>query len=167
MSIHYSQPKGFVGRSICYAIKCDGYCYGHIVGGSSTLHLPGRNEFFGMDKTSLNNVVNNVFYHVTKINGKYPIRNFTTKILLEFEKEIQQEWYYKYRNLVIGLESLVELPRTGECYIKAGWELVGQTVGYTCKRTSDKLGIGSDSWHGKRVWNTDSLKPKLVFVKKV
>ena len=28
MSIHYSQPKGFVGRNICYAVLYDGIYYG-------------------------------------------------------------------------------------------------------------------------------------------
>ena len=46
MKIHYSQPKGFVGRNICYAILFDGIYYGGIVGGSSTLHLVGRDVFF-------------------------------------------------------------------------------------------------------------------------
>ena len=50
MAIHYSQPRGFVGRNICYRIEYDGICYGSIAGGSSTLHLPGRDEFFGITK---------------------------------------------------------------------------------------------------------------------
>lgn len=42
MSIHYSQPKGFVGRNICYAVLYNSIYYGSIVGGSATKHLPGR-----------------------------------------------------------------------------------------------------------------------------
>lgn len=164
MQIHYSQPKGFVGRNICYAIYYDNVFYGCIVGGSATLHLPKRNEFFGVTKNNLNNIVNNIFYHVEKMNGEYPIRWFTAKILLEWEKQIVNDWILKYSDHVIGIESLVELPRTGECYKKAGYSLIGQTVGYTCKRISGK---GTDDWSGKRVWDTKNLKPKLVFAKKV
>ena len=40
---HYTKPKGFVGRSICYAIYYNNTYYGHILGGSSTLYLKGRN----------------------------------------------------------------------------------------------------------------------------
>lgn len=87
MAVHYSQPKGFVGRSICYAVNFDGVLYGHIIGGSSTLHLPNRNEYFGIDKSKLNNIVNNIFFHVEKVNDKYPIRNFTSFILREFRKK--------------------------------------------------------------------------------
>lgn len=44
-----------------------------------------------------------------------------------------------------------------------GWDLVGQTKGYTCKRGAGK---GTDDWSGKRVWDTENLRPKLVFVKR-
>lgn len=164
MSIHYSQPKGFVGRNICYAIVNDGLFYGTIVGGSATLHLPNRNEYFGINKFQLNSIVNNIFYHIEKQDRKYPFRWFTVKVLQEFRNKIVIDWLDKYGDRVIGFESLVELPRTGEIYRKDGWDLIGQTIGYTCKR---KGGIGTDSWSGKRVWDTKNLRPKLVFVKKV
>ena len=45
-----------------------------------------------------------------------------------------------------------------------GWVLVGQTVGYTCKRVA---GDGTDNWTGKRVWNTKLLRPKNVFCRKI
>ena len=35
MPRHYSSPKGFVGRSICYAILWNGTYYGHTVAGSA------------------------------------------------------------------------------------------------------------------------------------
>ena len=63
MKKHYTKPKGFVGRSICYAIYYNDTYYGHIVGGSCTLFLPGRNEYFGIDKSQFQQIVNNVFYH--------------------------------------------------------------------------------------------------------
>lgn len=68
MKVHYSQPKGFVGRNICYSVEYAGEFYGTIVGGSATLHLIGRDEFFGLTKdnksSSLRTIVNNIFYHV-------------------------------------------------------------------------------------------------------
>lgn len=163
MSIHYSQPKGFVGRNICYAVLFNGVYYGSIVGGSATLHLPNRNEFFNIDKSKLNNIINNIFFHVEKQNGEYPCRWFTVKVLQKFRETIKVDWENKYNDKVIGFETLVELPRTGECYLKDKWTLIGQTIGYTCKRTS---GNGTDNWSGKRVWDTTNLKPKLVFAKK-
>lgn len=164
MTIHYSQPKGFVGRNICYAIFYNKVYYGHIIGGSATKFLPGRNQYFNITSKQLNSIINNIFYHIHKIGNKYPFRNFTSYILNQFTKQIKQDWADKYNNEVLGFESLVELPRTGDLYKKDNWDLVGQTLGYTCKRVAGK---GTDSWSGKRVWDTDNLRPKLVFCKKV
>lgn len=160
MEYHYSRPKGFVGRSICYAVFYDNNYYGHIVAGSATRFLPNRNEFLGVTIKNLNNVVNNIFYNVSPVNECYPTRNFTTQVVREFVRKAIVDWKLKYGDAVIGFETLVELPRTGDLYRKANWTEVGQTIGYTCKRTSGK---GTDSWTGKRVWNTKELHPKLVF----
>ena len=167
MAVHYSQPRGFVGRNICYAVLWGDTYHGAIVGGSATLHLPGRNEFFGLTNTTskdLNRIINNIFYHVEKVNGEYPVRWFTAKALAAFRAQIQIDWKAKYGDDILGFETLVELPRTGECYKRDGWELVGQTKGYTCKRTAGK---GTDNWSGKRVWDTENLRPKHVFCKRV
>lgn len=162
MAIHYSQPKGFVGRNICYAVLCKNEYYGHIVGGSATRFLPGRNEYLGTTIEDLNNIVNNIFFNVSKVDNRYPTRNFTSRCVKTFCDQIEKDWQLKYGNDVLGFETLIEKPRTGELYIKAGWSLVGETVGYTCKRIA---GTGTDSWTGKRIWNTkkEDLKPKLVF----
>jgi hypothetical protein len=166
MANHYSQPKGFVGRNICYAIFYNQIYYRHIVAGSATRFLPGRNEFLNIDLSKLNNIVNNIFFNVEKVEGKYPLRNFTTFVVKEFVKQATIDWEEKYKDKVIGFETLIEKPRTGELYMKAGWTKVGETIGYTCKRSAGK---GSDNWSGKRVWNTnkEQLRPKNVFCFKV
>lgn len=164
MKIHYSQPKGFVGRNICYAIYYDNIYYGHIIGGSATRFLPGRNEYLGIDIGQLNLVVNNIFYNISKVNDKYPERNFTTKVLKKFSETVVLDWEDKYGDKAVGLETLIEKPRTGDLYRKAGWVEVGTTVGYTCKRVAGK---GTDSWSGKRVWDVENLKPKLVLCLKL
>jgi hypothetical protein len=165
MSRHYSQPKGFVGRNMCYKIVYNDISYGHIVSGSATRFLVGRDNFLGIDCLKfLNNIINNIFYHVEPKNGEYPFRNFTSSVLLQWEKRTVVDWEQKYGDKVIALESLIELPRSGETYKRAGWTLVGQTKGFTCKRIAGK---GTDDWTGKRVWDTENLRPKLVFVKKV
>jgi hypothetical protein len=168
MMFHYSQPKGFVGRNICYAVMCGDKYYGAIVGGSSTLHLVGRDKFFGLIKetkqTSLRQIVNNIFYHVEKKGGKYPVRNMVSAVLGMFRERVAADWTSKYGDPVIGFESLIELPRTGEAYKRDGWIEVGITKGQTCKRTG---GTGTDSWTGKRVWDTENLRPKRVFVRLV
>lgn len=168
MKDHYSRPKGFMGRNLLYSITYDGKCYGTISGGSCTLHLPGRNEFFGIvpenRQLKLKQIVNNVFYHIEKINGTYPIRNFVPAVLKEFRGRVIADWYERYGDPVIGFESLVELPRTGEIYLRDGWTLTGTTVGYTCKRVSEKIaGPSTDTFSGRKVWDTKNLRPKHVF----
>jgi hypothetical protein len=159
MADHYSKPGGFVGRNLCYAVTFDGRYYGGIVGGSSPRHLPGRLEFFDVDpagwKTWLQSIVNNLFFHVEPGAAGYPLRNFTTRCVGAWRERVAADWAAKY---------LVELPRSGELYKRDGWTCVGQTIGMTCKRTSGK---GTDSWSGKRVWDTVNLRPKLVFARKL
>ncbi len=157
MAVHYSQPKGFVGRNICYAVMDGGVCYGSIAGGSATRFLPGR-----IVRGGLNNGVNNIFFHVERVEGRYPCRWFTVAVLEAYRAQVEADWKAKYGDDVLWHETLVELPRTGECYLRDGWTLVGQTKGYTCKRVA---GVGTDSWSGKRVWDTTNLRPKHVFVR--
>ncbi len=157
MAIHYSKPLGFVGRNICYRIVVGEDCYGTIAGGSATRFLPNR-KIIG----SLNNGVNNIFFHIEKQSGKYPVRNFAANVVSAYRKQIETDWKLKYGDDVLWHETLVELPRTGDCYKRDGWILVGQTKGFTCKRTAGK---GTDSWSGKRVWDVVNLRPKLVFTR--
>lgn len=166
MKNHYSKPNGFVGRNICYAVIYDDLYYGHIVAGSATRFLPNRNEYLNISINELNQVINNIFYHVVPIDRKYPCRNFTSLVVKEFTVQAAKDWKNKYGDECIGFETLVEKPRTGELYIKAGWHLIGETKGYTCKRVA---GIGTDNWTGKRVWNTNTefLRPKYVLCKKL
>ena len=163
MRVHYSQPKGFVGRNICYAVSFDGTYYGHIVSGSATRFLPGRNEFFGTSLADINRIINNIFFHVEKVGGSYPARNFVPRVLAAWRDKAAADWQAKYGDMVLGFESLIELPRTGEAYRRDGWVEVGLTKGFTCKRIAGK---GSDSWTGKRVWDTVNLRPKRVFVRR-
>lgn len=163
MDRHYSKPRGFVGRNICYSVFYDCYCYGHIVGGSATRFLPGREEFLKFPCLEhLNQIINNIFFHVEPKDGKYPVRNFTTKVIKEFEKVVVNDWKIKYGDTAWALETLVEIPRTGELYLRAGWTEVGITKGYTCKRGPGK---GTDKWTGARIWDTENLRPKRVLVK--
>lgn len=167
MVAHYSQPKGFVGRNICYAVYYDSTYYGHIVWGSATRHLKGRHEYLGTDAADLNSIINNVFYNISKVRDAYPLRNFTSKVLRSSMDLVKVEGPNRYGDTVKGFETLVEKPRTGELYLRAGFEKVGETIGYTCKRVGGFP--SSDSWSGKRIWSTDkeTLRPKIVLCKRV
>lgn len=162
MAEHYSHPKGFVGRNICYAIYYNDVYYGHIVGGSATMYLSGRDEFFDIDKSQLNGIVNNIFFNISPPpDGKYPIRNFTTKVVRAFREQIILDWESKYGDVVMGFETLVEPPRTGELYLRDGWMHVGTTRGLTCKRVAGPIDE-TEKYRGVRVWTYDNLRPKYV-----
>lgn len=118
MKIHYSQPKGIVGRRICYSIYYNDIYYGHIIGGSATFSLPGRKDITG--NIPLTSIVNNIFYHVSKVDDCYPLRNFTTLVVSLWRRRVSKDWEEKYGDKVLFFETLVELPRTGELYKKDG-----------------------------------------------
>lgn len=163
MSVHYSQPKGFVGRNLCYLIYDGTTAYGSIVAGSAGMNLAGRDSFFGLTKhtkeVEIQRIANNVFFHIEKVDGKYPSRNFAPKVLALFRERVAIEWEAKYGASLLGFETLVEPPRTGEIYLRDGWEQVGITKGQTCKRIGGK---GTDRWTGRREWDTKNLRPKIV-----
>ncbi len=163
MAVHYSAPKGFVGRQLIYKVVVDGVCYGATAAGSATRFLPGRTDFFGRE-IPLNNLVNNTFFHVEKQGGRYPFRNFGPAVVEVWRDTVIRDWLRFYGSEVEGFETLVELPRTGEVYIRDGWSEVGMTKGYTCKRIAGK---STDAWSGKRVWDTKNLRPKRVFLRHV
>lgn len=167
MGVHYSQPRGFVGRNLCYLVYDGTTAYGSIVAGSAGMNLAGRDSFFGLTKQTkkieIQRIANNVFFHIEKQARKYP-RNFAPKVLALFRERVIVEWEAKYGVPLLGFETLVEPPRTGEIYLRDGWEQVGVTKGQTCKRTAGK---GTDTWTGKREWDTENLRPKFVLCRKV
>ena len=160
MAIHYSQPKGFIGRVLCYAIVYDDVYYGHIIGASAARHLPNRYQFFGLDDSYLNYIVNNIFFNMTRVDGKYPTRNFATKVLKAFVDRVEYDWYDQYGDPVFGFETMIEPPRTGDMYVRAGWTLVGMTQGITMKRTG---GAKCGRFAGQIIRDKVNLRPKTVF----
>ncbi len=162
MAKHYSKPGGFVGRQILYAVCYAAERYGVIAAGSATRHLPGRSTTI-VGLFPLNNIVNNTFFHIEPGAG-YPCRNFAQRVVAAWRERVRIDWQARYGDFVAGFETLVELPRTGGLYRRDGWQEVGETKGYTCKRVG---GVGTDSWTGKRVWDTENLRPKRVFVRHV
>jgi hypothetical protein len=154
MKIHYSQPRGFKGRTICYAILYNDEYYGNIVAGSAASFLPGRHEFLGTNKDQLNNIVNNIFFNVSIPEGqtKYPIRNFTTKVLKHFMDRVIEEWKMKYGDEVLGFETMVKPPRTGELYKRAGWKVVGRTKGFLLRQKNSKKHFTKSDDPNEKKW---------------
>lgn len=119
----------------------------------------------------LQHIINNTFYHIEPAaQRQYPRRNFTTFVLLAFMMQAMADWEKPkdaggYGTKVYAFETLVEPPRSGELYRRAGFAEVGLTQGVTCKRGPSD-GQGGDAWGGKRVWDKEGeRRPKLVFWK--
>jgi hypothetical protein len=162
MRRHYSKPEGFVGRRLPYAIYWNNTYYGHIVAGSATRYLANRWQFLN-SVCDLNEIINNVFFSVSRIDNKYPRRNFVPFIINEFVERSVMDWEKNYGNKVVAIETLVEPPRTGESYLRAGFQFIGKTVGMTASRVKGKE-TGS-KYTGKRIWEMKDLRPKLIFMK--
>jgi hypothetical protein len=182
---HYSEPGGFVGRFLGYAVWCSSDYLGVIVGGSATMHLVGRNAFFDIESSGLNNVINNTLFHIERPRDMppfeyirddgtlrvaerrkpYPVRNITNHILAEWRRVAKRDWENTYQNEVLGFESLVQIPRTGEVYRRDGWSLVGETKGFSCRRVGGES--ATEKFDGRRVWEFDATKRKLVFCRRV
>ncbi len=169
MEAHYSEPEGFVGRSLIYEVWYDGVFYGHIAGGSATQYLPGRPSFFANEAkpstADLNHIVNNTFFHIEPGPDGYPLRNFSQAVVKTFMARVIEDWPAQYKgDEVWAFETLVEPPRTGEVYLRSGFTQIGTTKGETCKRGPGARKEGAKGG-GTRVWNRDDLCPKNVFWK--
>ena len=161
---HYGKPKGFVGRRIPFEIMYNNERYGHIVANSAFKHIRGRDEYLNVKSADcLNQIIYNGFFFIERINGEYPCRNFVTKVLLAFENIACREWEEEYGDKVMALETLVKPPRIGLCYMRAGWELIGATVGYECKRIKGK----EKNYNMKKIWDRSKKVPKLIYIKTI
>jgi hypothetical protein len=145
---HYTHPRGFIGRNVTYLIKVDGEVCGVIVGGSTSLYLPNRKEFFG--ECNIQDIINNRLFRLEK-----NIPNLGTQILKLWRKQVCVDWKLKYNSDPIGFETLVKPPRNGAVYKADNWIFGGMTKGYTCKVPK----------HNKRVWY--KTEPRLVFYKRI
>jgi len=145
---HYTQPRGFIGRVITYLIKVDKEICGVIVGGSTSLHLPGRRDFFG--DCNIQDIINNRLF---RLENNIP--NLGSQILKLWRHLVVRDWESIYDSKVIGFETLVKPPRTGAVYKADNWILTGMTRGYTATRPT------------RDYRNWIKTEPRLVFSKRI
>lgn len=164
MLAHYSEIYGFVGRQLIYAVTYGPTTYGYIAAGSATRYLPGRSTFLDFP-IDLRNIVNNTFFHIERQGGVYPCRNFIPQIMSIWRYATSIHWPDRYGDQVLAFEALVQLPRTGDLYLRDGWTEVGLTQGFTCRRMGG--GASTDTWTGRRLWSRspDPDKRKRVFMR--
>lgn len=170
MAVHYTQPKGFVGRQLIYRIECGGKVYGAIAGGSA-IKLPKMSQQLAgrvfPEGATLENVVNNTFFHLERPEGEsYPVRNFAPKVVALWRERVMRDWPARYKgDRVMLFETLIEPPRTGELYLRDGWTHVGTTHGTQWKREGGSSPKERFKY-GVRVRDRKApLRPKLVFTR--
>lgn len=126
---HYPKSRGILGRQCNYLI----YNYSNPIGiiGASSLPLNYKifRNFF-LTKNDTDFVNNNVFRIVNKPNDK----NIGTKILKLFRNVVYNDYYNKYHQILLGIVTFVEPPRTGAIYRADNWEYLGKTKGIEVRR---------------------------------
>ncbi len=124
---HYPKSKGIVGRCICYLIFQESQLMGIISGSSPPLNYKHFNNIFGKgnEKYFLNN---NAFRLIVNI------KNLATQVLKLFRRQIKNDYYLKYGDVLLGLVTFVEPPRTGSCYKADNWIEIGTTEGKRMRR---------------------------------
>lgn len=146
---HYPKSKGVYGKSINFLIYNFGKPVGIIGFNSNIKDYAKVNNFFDIDKSEYEQLLNN---NIFRIVDKNKDENFGTKSLSKIRKQIKDLWKAKYGVNIIGLYTFVELPRSGAVYKADNWSYLGETQG------AKKIGSG-------KFLDTDNIK--LVFAIKV
>lgn len=148
---HYTNPRGFIGKVTTHLIVVDSKVCGVIVGGSTSMHLHGRQDYFG--DCDIQSIINNRLF---RLEQNTP--NLGTQVLKLWRQTVVQNWKDTYNTIPIGFETLVLPPRTGAVYKADNWDYVGMTKGWSARCPNGHK-------NGVRVWyKTD---PRLVFMKRI
>ena len=126
---HYPKSKGIVGRQLNYLIYINNTPVGIISGASPPLNYKKFRNFFNI-KNDLQILNNNVFRLVNKPNDK----NIGTKILKLFRERLKKDYKKKYNEILRGIVTFVEPPRTGAVYKADNWINLGLTQGVEVRR---------------------------------
>lgn len=171
----YKPNVDLIGRQINWLIKEGGEYIGAIGVGSSVMGMKPRDSFIGWNKDQrMKNLVK------TCTNWRYCLvakTKYSSKILSLFVKEARKEWKKKYGDNLMLIETLVEPPYDGTCYLASGWVKVGETKGlqFAWKKKEDVLPedkvvqkfmkFGKDN--NPNIWKvvTGESKKKHIFVK--
>lgn len=134
----YKNRGDYAGRQINWFIrdiKTD-EIYGGIGIGSAIYVLRVRGDFIGWKGLTYPSVCIEKQQNLNKIanNWRFTLmpnipKNTATKTLSLLHKEAPKEWFKKYGDKLVLLETLVEPPHTGAIYKAAGWIYLGMTLG--------------------------------------
>jgi len=128
---HYPGSKGIPGRSLCYLIQYKNSIAGIIGFNSPPKNYGIFNTYFGGKNKENNFLINNVF---RLINNE---KNLATRVMKLARKTIKEDYEKKYGDILLGIVTFVEPPRTGALYKADNWDYLGYSAGKEMKRDSD------------------------------
>ena len=148
---HYLGFKRIVGKSLHYVVTKDDQWIAILGWGSAALKCASRDQWIGWDRQlqwrRLHLIANNARFLI--LPGCHQ-PNLASYLLALSLKRLSYDWQRCYGHPILLAETFVDKSRfCGTCYRAAGWQLLGQTSGYSkCNR---------------RYWRNG--RPKLVFVR--
>ena len=128
-------PLGFnklFGKRIIYLIRSSKYgCIGGLSFSASARRLESRDTWIGWDdtdrKNNLEQVINNSRFLIIPT---YSIKNLGSHIFSKCFNILSDDWFEKYQNRPLLVESFVDTENfDGALYKASNWELIGQTKG--------------------------------------
>lgn len=151
---HYLKSGPLVGEQLRYVAECDGQWLALLSWSAGSYHLADRDRWIGWDdqqrRCRLPFVVNNSRFLV--LEG-IDCPNLASRVMKLCLQRLSSDWASRYGHELLVAESFVD-PQLfrGTAYRASGWELLGQTKGYSRVR---------------REYYTQHDTPKVLYVKEI
>lgn len=128
---HYVPNHGTIGRQVHYKIYKDNNLIGIITGASAVYACKARDEFFGINKSNRQDIINKIICN-TVFRLEHHEKNLGTQILSLWRKQVVKDWVEKYHDIPIGFETFIYGEgRFGSMYKADNWSYCGNTSGST------------------------------------
>jgi len=134
---HYLASSAMVGSLLKYFIVLDEWIVGAISFCAAAYHLGPRDRYIGWSEAVRKGylprmVENNRYLILPCVN----IRNLASATLAASARRVKIDWFAKYGETPVMLETYVDSSRfAGTCYKAANWEYLGQTQGYSRQKS--------------------------------
>jgi len=124
----YKPETELFGKRIDYIIKANSKIVGAIGLGCPVIAMKPRDSFIGWNEEQR-------LKNLTKIGSNWRFclmyEKLGSKVLSVFCRQARQDYKRIYNQNLLLIETLVEPPYKGTCYLAAGFVKVGQTTGHT------------------------------------
>ena len=149
---HYLKSGQLVGERLRYVAECDGRWLSLLSWSAGSYHLADRDDWIGWSVDQrcrrLPFVVNNSRFLI--LDG-VDCPNLASRVMKLCLQQLSRDWFLTYGHEVLVAESFVD-PQLfrGTAYVASGWDLLGETKGYSRVR---------------REYYTEHASPKHLYVR--